>query len=315
MTEAGRPALVAVDWGTSSLRVWLLDGHGAVLGEARSNEGMQKAREIGFAPVLDRVLTELSAPAGLATIVCGMAGARQGWIEAPYAEVPCTLDHIFDGAIAVPYPGRDVKIVPGLAQTSSSSPDVMRGEETQIAGAVGNLGSGRHVVCMPGTHSKWVEIENGRVTGFTSWMTGEVFNLFAVHSILSHSIGDAATGIKADDPAFAEGLARGLDEPDRVTSLTFGIRAATLLHGLPPGAAAARLSGILIGAEIASARKRYLAESKEVILVASGRLGDVYAFAVGKAGLSARLVDADEAVRAGLLHAARVNGMVPEVSA
>lgn len=312
MTKPGAPAVAAVDWGTSSLRVWLLDSGGAVLSERRSGEGMLTARETGFSVVLERMLSELAAPEDLPAVVCGMAGARQGWIEAPYVDVPCTLDEIFGRTILVPDAPRIVRIIPGLAQRLNDNPDVIRGEETQIAGAVGGLGPGRHVVCMPGTHSKWVEIDGGLVKGFTTWMTGELFNVFADHSILIHSIATSASKVSADSEAFAEGLRRGLDDPDRVTSLTFGIRAATLLQALQPEAAAARLSGLLVGAEIAAARRLYLRDAGNVVLVGSGALGGLYATALGKAGLAVKAVDADEAVRAGLVRAARINGMLPE---
>lgn len=312
MSKPGTAAVAAVDWGTSSLRVWLLDSGGAVLSERRSGEGMQTARVTGFPVVLERMLAELAAPAGLPVIVCGMAGARQGWIEAPYADVPCTLNEIFGKAIAVPGEARPVRIVPGLAQRDAASPDVMRGEETQLAGAMDGLGAGRHVVCMPGTHSKWVVVDGTTVSGFASWMSGELFNVFATQTILSHSIGDAARSVSSDSTAFATGLEQGLEDGDALTSRLFNIRAATLLQDLTPQDAAARLSGLVVGAEIGGARRRFLAAQADVVLVASGALQGLYRAALGAAGLKVRIVDADEAVRAGLVRAARVNGMLPE---
>lgn len=312
MTQAGAPAVAAVDWGTSSLRVWLLDIGGAVIAERRSGEGMQVARDTGFATVLERLLSELAAPADLPVIVCGMAGARQGWVEAPYADVPCSIDQTFGRAILVPGIARQVRIVPGLAQRLKDNPDVLRGEETQIAGAVGALGGGRRVVCLPGTHSKWAEVSDGTVVRFTSWMTGELFNVFSHHSILMHSIGDEAGEIDPSGAAFIGGVRSGLVEPDRVTSLTFGIRAAGLLHAMPPADAAARLSGLLVGVEIAGARDRYLDGDTHVVLVATGGLQAIYETALAQADLTVKTIDADEAVRAGLVRAARVNGMLPE---
>lgn len=310
MIKAGAPAVAAIDWGTSSLRVWLLDSGGDVLSERRSGDGMQTARDIGFSVVLERMLSELAAPADLPAIICGMAGARQGWIEAPYADVPCTLDEIFSKTVVVPAAKRPVRIVPGLAQRTTDRPDVIRGEETQIAGAVAGIGAGRHVVCMPGTHSKWVEIDGGTVSGFTTWMTGELFNVFSGHTILSHSVGDVAKGVDTASAGFSEGLRQGLAEPDRVTSLTFAIRAATLLQGLQPGDAAARLSGLLVGAEIAGARRLYPGSGSDVVLVASGALRTLYANALAQTGLTVKIIDADEAVRAGLVQAARINAML-----
>lgn len=312
MSKPGAAAVAAVDWGTSSLRVWLLDGGGAVLGERRSGEGMLTARTTGFSGILERMLAELAAPADLPAIVCGMAGARQGWVEAPYADVPCTLDEIFGKAILVPGERRIVRIVPGLAQRDPAAPDVMRGEETQLAGAVGGLGAGRHVVCMPGTHSKWVVVEGGVVRGFSSWMTGELFNVFATHTILSHSIGDAAKQASGDNPAFADGLSQGLADGSALTARLFNIRAATLLTGLAPPDAASRLSGLLIGAEIAGARRRMLDRQGDVVLVASGGMRTLYQMALQAAGLTVRPVDADEAVRAGLMRAAQGSGMLAE---
>ena len=293
MTEAGRPALVAVDWGTSSLRVWLLDGHGAVLGEARSNEGMQKAREIGFAAVLDRILTELSAPAGLATIVCGMAGARQGWREAAYRSVPCAP---VAGGAMTPVATSDariaVSIIPGLLQASPA--DVMRGEETQLAGLVARIGSRDAIACMPGTHSKWVRIENGQVAGFTTVMTGEIFALLANHSVLRHSV-----AIEGEDrQAFASAVREMMESPERLTASLFSVRAASLLSGVDGTSGRARLSGLLIGAELAA--MRMLWSDNPVHLIGSGPLSAAYGEALRIAGGDAVIEMGEALTLAGL---------------
>ena len=146
MTAA--PAFVAVDWGTTRLRAWLLDAAGGVLAERRGDDGLISAREKGFATVLDGHLAAMGAPAGLPVVTCGMVGARQGWLEAPYADVPVPLAAVLEGAVKVPHGSRDVRIVPGVAQRLTDAPDVMRGEETQLAGA--DLpAQGQHLVCMP----------------------------------------------------------------------------------------------------------------------------------------------------------------------
>src|SRR5690606_38709082 len=128
------------------------------------------ARDKGFAVVLEGHLAAAGAPAGLPVIMCGMVGARQGWLEAPYVDMQSPLSAVLRGALSVPDAARDVRIVPGMAQRLAEAPDVMRGEETQLAGA-GLAGRGRHIVCMPGTHSKWVAVEDGAVTGFGTWPT------------------------------------------------------------------------------------------------------------------------------------------------
>ncbi|MGN6537318.1 MAG: 2-dehydro-3-deoxygalactonokinase [Mesorhizobium sp.] len=303
------PAIAAVDWGTTRLRLWLLDGSGTVLAERRGDDGLISAREKGFAAVLERHLAAAGAPAALPVIMCGMVGARQGWLEAPYVDVPSPLSAVLRGALSVPDAGRDIRIVPGMAQRLADAPDVMRGEETQLAGA-GLAGRGRHIVCMPGTHSKWVAVEDGAVTGFGTWPTGELFSVLAAHSILRHSLGEHPAAVTADSPAFRRWCEAALADGGDITGRLFSVRAAGLLHGLGPDDAAACLSGLLIGAEIASAGRRYPAGKQPVALVASGALGVLYSAALGLAGHAIRPVDADEAVRAGLFAAARENGMI-----
>ncbi|MGO4437656.1 2-dehydro-3-deoxygalactonokinase [Rhizobium sp. RAF56] len=298
-----RPAYVAVDWGTSSFRLWLMGAEGGVLGERRSDEGMTTAARTGFAEVLQAHLTALAAPEGLPVIVCGMAGARQGWFEAGYIDTPAPLKTILTAAVAVPGQPRDVRILPGLAQRLADAPDVMRGEETQLLGALEGQASGEHVVCMPGTHSKWVHVADGVVTGFSTFMTGELFDVISKHSILAHAVAGAAD-MPADDNAFAAAIQAAYRQPALATNLIFGARAGQLLHGLTAAGAQARISGTLIGAEIAGG----LAEAGSgatITLVASGRLRALYERAFDRLALTYRTIDADAAVRRGLSAAAR----------
>ncbi|TIW84411.1 MAG: 2-dehydro-3-deoxygalactonokinase, partial [Mesorhizobium sp.] len=173
----------------------------------------------------------------------------------------------------------------------------------------------RHLVCMPGTHSKWVLVEDGAVTGFGTWPTGELFSVLAAHSILRHSLGEHPSPVAGDNPFFRRWCEIALGEGGDVTSRLFAIRAAGLLQDLKADDAAACLSGLLIGGEIASARRRHGAGATSVVLVASGALAVLYQAALGLAGLGLRTVDADEAVRAGLIEAARENGMITRTGA
>ncbi|TGW07765.1 2-dehydro-3-deoxygalactonokinase, partial [Mesorhizobium sp. M2D.F.Ca.ET.145.01.1.1] len=258
------PAVAALDWGTTRLRAWLIDGAGKVLAERRGDDGLITAREKGFANVLESHLTAMGAPEELPVIICGMAGSRQGWLEAPYVSVPSPLGAILGGAARVPDQKRDIRIVPGLAQRLADAPDVMRGEETQLAGA-GLPAKGRHLVCMPGTHSKWVLVEDGAVTGFGTWPTGELFSVLAAHSILRHSLGEHPSPVAGDNPFFRRWCEIALGEGGDVTSRLFAIRAAGLLQDLKADDAAACLSGLLIGGEIASARRRHGAGATSVV--------------------------------------------------
>lgn len=309
MIDTRHPAVAAVDWGTTRMRVWLLDAGGATLAERRSNEGMLTAAGIGFAKVLDKHLSELAAAPDLPVIMAGMVGARQGWIEAPYVETPASLAETLAGAVAVSGANRDVRIIPGIAQKDADAPDVMRGEETQLAGIATLRNAGAHVVCMPGTHSKWVHVRDGVVTGFGTWMTGELFSILAQQSVLKHSVGGGALAFRPDIPAFGDGVGIGLEQAGQLTSKLFGIRAGGLLLGLASEDAAARLSGLLIGAEIAAGAARYKADGP-VVLVGSGLMYDLYKRALEIAGIATVQADADEAVRGGLFEAAKRCGMV-----
>ena len=299
------PAVAAVDWGTSSFRLWLLDASGCVLAESRSGEGMLTAGAEGFGPTLERHLASTGAPVDLPVIICGMAGARQGWIEAPYVTLPAGLDGILAGAVPIPGQPRKIRILPGLAQRSADVPDVMRGEETQLAGILPLFSSGRHLICLPGTHSKWVDATDGVISGFQTWLTGELFSVLSKQSILRHSLGESAAPALPENPIFLAACGKALQQSGDIGPALFRIRAATLLHDLKPDEASATLSGLLIGSEIASARRLFDVAADKVILVASGPLGSLYTAALKLAGCAVLQADADEAVRSGLFEAAK----------
>ncbi|MBC8130386.1 MAG: 2-dehydro-3-deoxygalactonokinase [Rhizobiaceae bacterium] len=300
MTAAPSPFCAAVDWGTSSFRLWLLARDGSVLGERRSREGMNTAGGAGFGPTLENHLAILQASAALPVIVCGMAGARQGWVEAPYVDTPADLSRIAEGAITVAGAARAVRILPGVAQRAvgETRADVMRGEETQAMG----LGlAGDALLCMPGTHSKWVSLASGRIAGFSTFMTGEVFALLSEQSILRHAV-SAGGDVLSEREAFAGGVADAIAEPSTILNRLFSLRADGLFGQGSPAAALARLSGLVLGLEIAGGRALYPATSS-MVLVASGALLALYREAFAAAGYTVEEADADEAVRKGL-HAA-----------
>ncbi len=297
-----KPAYVAVDWGTSSFRLWLIGEDGSIVSERRSGEGMTTAAQTGFARVLQTHLDAVSAPDTIPVIVCGMAGARQGWVEAGYIDTPTSLAAILTAAVTVPEQTRDVRILPGLAQRSQQAPDVMRGEETQLLGAIAADAKGEQLVCMPGTHSKWVRVLDGQVTGFSTFMTGELFDVITKHTILSHAVAGAAD-MPADVKAFEAALNAALDKPALVTNLLFTARSGQLLNGLTAAGAQALISGTLIGAEIAGALAS-AGQNAAITLVASGRLRALYEDAFRALSLTCKTIDADAAVRRGLSAAA-----------
>ncbi len=294
-----KPAFVAVDWGTSSFRGWLMTADGHALAETRGPEGMLHCATSGFAPVLAEHLAKLGAIPDLPVLICGMAGAKQGWIEAPYLHTPTRLDALHDGAQRVATPG-DVRILPGIAKADATAPDVMRGEETQLLGVTEPDFTG--LVCIPGTHSKWIRIDKGSVVSFTTYMTGELFSVVAQHSILKHAI-DHDAGSPAANDAFRDGLRRALKTPASLTAALFSVRAAQLLGFEKQADGAARLSGLLIGTEIADASARY-GTQHPVRLIGAGALSALYAAALAQAGFTTTILDAEHASRSGLTKAA-----------
>jgi 2-dehydro-3-deoxygalactonokinase len=284
---------IAVDWGTTNLRAFAM-GRDGVLAQATSEDGMGRLDRDGFEPALLRLVGPwLMEGAVTEVVACGMVGSRQGWHEAPYRAVPCAP---LDPASLVVAPTRDprirVRLVPGLKQASPA--DVMRGEETQIAGALALLPGFDGVVCLPGTHSKWAQMSAGEVVSFQTYMTGEMFALLSQASVLRHGM----QGDGWDDAAFDAGVSDALSRPERVGAKLFGLRAEGLISGLASGAARARLSGLLIGMELAGARPYWLGQA--VAIVGSEGISASYARALKGLGVEARLVKGGEAVLAGL---------------
>ena len=294
-------AYVAVDWGTSSFRLWLVDRAGDILGERRSHEGMMAAGKPGFATVLQSHLEAVGAAPGLPVIVCGMAGARGGWVEAGYVDTPARLASILKHAVTVPGQDRDIRILPGIAQRDRKAPDVMRGEETQLLGALGVDAADDAVVCMPGTHSKWVRANGGTVERFATFMTGELFDVVSRETILSHAV--AGADEPEDIDAFKSAVIAAFERPSFAANLLFQVRSGQLLHGVKPSSAREKISGTLIGLELAAGLTGDI-PSEGIMLVASGRLQRLYQLAFDTVSVPVRSIGAEDAVRRGLSMAA-----------
>jgi len=300
-------AWVGVDWGTSNLRAWVIGGDGEVTGQAESDQGMGKLAREQFPQALQTVLDRLALPEGKVDIViCGMAGARQGWLEAPYLEAPTDLASLGAGAVhpGMPDERLNVSILPGVCQRVGGE-DVMRGEETQLLGLASLSPGYAGLVCMPGTHSKWARLEGTRIEHFSTAMTGEMFALLKTHSVLRHSLGGPLEG-PAQDEGFVAGARDGLDNPAALLGQLFTVRAASLLSGKTPDWCAGYLSGLLIGTEIAATRSDI--GTDPVPLIGSAKLCGLYMRVLNMAGASGRLVDSTEVVLAGL-KTARVHSL------
>ena len=280
-------AWIAVDWGTSHLRAWLMSRAGHVIERRASDDGMGGLTRDVFEPAL-RTLVGDALPAPV--IACGMVGSRQGWVEAPYASVPCAPPGT-DAAVTVSHTNLKVRVLPGVKQDSPA--DVMRGEETQIAGFLARQPRFDGVICLPGTHTKWAHVSAGEIVSFRTAMTGELFALLTEQSVLRHSVGQ---GWDAD--AFSAGVDQTLSRPETLAASLFSLRAEGLVAGLDGDAARARLSGLLIGAELAAMRPYWLGQA--VAIVGAEALSAAYATALETQGVPVERADAEEMTLAGL---------------
>lgn len=295
------PEWIGVDWGTSNLRLWGLGRSGAIVFSDMSDQGMGRLSPNDYPEVISALL----APhlpvdcTNIPVMVCGMAGARQGWREAPYLDVPTRLDRIGAGAVdpGMPGAGLRVRILPGVCQREAGREDVMRGEETQILGFLDSRPGFVGIICLPGTHSKWVEVSDGQIVRFATAMTGELFALLSAQSVLRHALNGMQSGPNMDDGLDA-GLFDGLGTPDCLSSHLFRTRAAGLLSGRTPDWCAGYLSGVLIGAEIAGYRA--WRATTPVVLIGSAALCARYATALARDGAASETVDATAATLAGL---------------
>jgi len=297
---------IVVDWGTSSLRLWALDRDGRVLAERRSSEGLDVAGKQGFEAVLEAHLAALEVAHGVPVMMCGMVGSRAGWVEAHYLHAPVRLDDLVARATVVPAQNRPVRILPGIAQVSVEAPDVLRGEETQLL----TLALARHtgLACLPGTHSKWVHLVDGAVDGFATFMTGELFQLLRTASVIRPAV-EGAEAVDPESTGFHAGVTAALDDPAQMTHRLFELRAGWLLTGAPPDETLARLSGLLIGTELAGAMRRY-GSLNGTVLVAATSAAPLYRRALAIAGVTDIATrDAEACVRDGL-HAAAMSAFL-----
>ncbi|MDG4721796.1 MULTISPECIES: 2-dehydro-3-deoxygalactonokinase [Thalassospira] len=306
-SPAGIPSWIAVDWGTSNLRVWAMGDSADILAEAQSPLGMNAIAgddKLSFEGVLVGLIDGWLAPDArdVPVVICGMAGAKQGWREAPYCDVPASSSDLAHGAVNpnVRDPRITVSILPGLCQREDA--DVMRGEETQLVGFMKQNPDFAGWVCLPGTHSKWARVADGKITGFRTYMSGEVFALLSQNSILRHSVGD-----DWDDAAFADAIRAAKAQPSGFLHSLFTVRAGALVaregQAVPSGVAV--LSGTVIGAEIADVLG-LLQMDEEIALIGAGKLASLYQEALAVHGHKATPMDGTSITLAGLTQARQV---------
>lgn len=292
--------MIGIDWGTSSFRAFRLAEDGTVLERRQAPRGILSVADGAFAAAIGDVAGDWLRDGEHRILLSGMIGSRQGWRESQVLACPAGIDDLACALTPVPFEVARALIVPGLAtQDGQGTPEVMRGEETQIAGVLPSIGA-NGLVCLPGSHSKWVRIEDGRIAGFTTHMTGEAFAALADHTIL----GRMMRGDGEDEAGFDRGVTRSAD-PGGLLHHLFGARTLALTGRLGETATRSYLSGLLIGHEIRAAATAG-PRDRPVHLVGDAALCRLYARALAACGLVAVIETADAAV----LGLARIGGRV-----
>ncbi|MDI1237584.1 MAG: 2-dehydro-3-deoxygalactonokinase [Polaromonas sp.] len=275
--------LLAVDWGTSSLRGALVAPDGQVLEERALARGILSVAAGDFPAVFESSFGDWMT-AGTLCLISGMAGSQQGWREAPYCACPAGFSDIA-ARLEWLEPGR-IALVPGLSISAEGIPDVMRGEETQVIGALLLLGITDARLVLPGTHSKWVTVAGGRITDFSTWMTGEFYALLRQHSILARTL--PAQEPPADTAAFSQGVARALAGPGLLHT-AFSTRTLSLFKRMGSDTLPSYLSGLVIGEEL---KGQNLQRGESVVLMGAEALTARYEQALVQLGVTVRRVGA-----------------------
>lgn len=301
---ASEPALIGIDWGTSSLRAFLIGASGEVLDKLASDEGIMQVKDRDFEAVFGKLIGKWGLHAKLPVLASGMITSRNGWVETPYAHVPLDAADLAQSLVRHRTScGMDLRFVTGVTTDHASGPDVMRGEETQIIGAFA-IGMSDGAFVMPGTHSKWIRVSDGRIEDYATYMTGEIFAALKNHTILGTLIED---GPHSPD-GFQRGVAAGLDEGSSLLHDLFHVRTLPLMSHMKGGEVADFLSGLLIGAEIKAAQARGDATGT-ITIVGRSDLADRYETALSAAGLQSRRAP-DDIVAKGHFLIAKSAGLI-----
>lgn len=302
--DASNAALIGVDWGTSSLRGYLIDSHGAVLNKLHAPDGIMQIPDKEFESALVRLLQTWRNSFDLPVIASGMITSRNGWLETPYLAVPANVSQLASSLTSKRTDsGLDVHFVTGLTIRPNSAPDVMRGEETQLVGVV-EMGLTEGVVVMPGTHSKWVTLRNGSIEDFSTFMSGEIFAALRDHTILGTLMKDNDFHVGG----FHRGVVDGYKAGTQLLHTLFHVRTLPLFNLIAEEEVSDYLSGMLIGAEIRGANDNGMAIN-HVTVVGQDSLVERYTRAFQSLQMKVT-VAADDIVARGHFAIAKSAGLV-----
>lgn len=297
------PALIGIDWGTSSLRAFLIGAEGEVLDQLSNPQGIMHVENGDFEGVFRELVADWVKDTGLPVIASGMITSRNGWVETPYLQVPSGVRELADALVSHQMSdGMTVTFVTGMTTERGGSPDVMRGEETQIIGASA-FGVSDGVFVLPGTHSKWITVQNNRIEDYATFMTGEVFAALRHHTILGTLMSEGPF----QEGAFRKGCAAGLISGSRLLHDLFSVRTLPLFGKISGDMVEDYLSGMLIGAELKGIDPESIIDP--VTIVGRSDLADRYEIAMSVAGLKTQRAP-DDIVAQGHFLIARAAGLV-----
>jgi 2-dehydro-3-deoxygalactonokinase len=267
--------MIGIDWGTSSFRAFRMDEDGRILNRLSLPRGILHVESGRFAATMQTAIGSWLLAGERRVLLSGMIGSRQGWVEAPYLPCPASATDIAASLVPVPFEAAQVLLVPGLSDRDEfDTPEVMRGEETQIVGVMA-ANAGDFVACLPGSHSKWARVRGGRIRSYRTYLSGEAFAALRGGTILGRMMQDGPT----DLDAFDRGLARS-GEAGHLLHHLFGVRTLGLSGRLADSASASYLSGLLIGHEVRGAQPG----DTEVHLIGSAPLCALYARVIAACG-------------------------------
>lgn len=289
---------IAIDWGTSNFRAFLLDATGHVIDQIQGAHGILSYQASEFPSVL-RELLRAWLDADIPIIMSGMIGSRQGWQETDYMSCPFELKDLAASLVTIPDPDYTVQVVPGVSCEQAEQYDVMRGEETQLLGALLQHADERRVFCIPGTHSKWGLLNGQSLAYFKTYMTGELYTVLLKHSILGKGV---MTEVPFDQRSFCQGLTAAKGQ-DSLLARLFSARTQLLQQQLSSQQVPAYLSGLLIGDEVLAATQAF--QDQTIMVVGDHKLVEVYQLALTHYGLKSFAMDGKQTVVQGLSYLAR----------
>lgn len=285
--------MLVVDWGTTNLRAYLCREDGYITAKIELAQGI-KSVAAGLHPaILQQILSELDVAADEPVYVCGMAGARGGWIEAPYCETPVSLPALKADLLPLPTPSQGF-LVPGVKTLASDgSLDVIRGEEIQVFGALRKLGLKDALICLPGTHSKWVSVKNQQINAFMTFMTGDLF------AALNATILNCRSEDKFFEPVFLSGMAESQQTSGGLLHQLFTARTRMLAGDINEEQVSSFVSGLLIGHEL-NETETFRGEGEQIVIIGSDNLSLRYQVALEQRSLNAETLSSDIATCAGV---------------